>query len=342
MTHLSALSKTSAFALAIVTGLLFVPVLCAQVDQPGIIMEEEQNDVREFYNQADEVIATGNFYMLQGSTVTLRNETGQLVEHNINKFSEEEQDNFRALERERRKIERANEETKEILDAMDVSSDQSIISSCNKLKRLGPLAIEARMRVYDLLSRDEPAVKRAVIVCWLHTCERSEQQLSSIIHCVNINRDGVGEWAHDHPELFLDAVASMGQFGYRYIHYVACTGYLTVEGTQLPADVEPVIFEVSHSELNENREAACKSLGEFEGEPVVLEALLELLNVVDQPVNGVRDDKSLVAILRSIGSLKVVDQSAVDALERHKAEFEDVCTRSLDRLAREAERQQGG
>ena len=60
--------------------------------------------------------------------------------------------------------------------------------------------------------------------------------------------------------------------------------------------------------------------------------LLDLLPVAEAPVNGKRDDRTLKAIIKALGRLRIENTEVLNALGRLKADFPAEVDKSLTQI----------
>ena len=303
--------------------------------RPGLLPKQ-----REYLDTDGEVLVTGELVKIEGATVTILTTIGENKELKLNQFSKEDQEYLKQRRAILKKNERYKKETLKILATLNTTSDPAkIVSACNKLRNFGPAAVKAESAMRGFFTNPDPRIKRASFRAYAAVCRYNKMSYNDLIGEMYSNTWGMLDAFESHPKDLLESFVRFEEWAYPYFRHVAFTGRLKLKSDEPDLNGEPEKFIVGKSKQNKIREAGCLILGEVKDTDSVY-LLTDLLPIVEQPVSNVRDDKSLIAILKALGNRGVVNDKVVAALKKHQKEFPEVVKKSMDQIREQYKKDQ--
>ncbi len=316
--------------------LISTPPLCAQ--GTGVENEFENarrfRDVRdhEFLDVDDEVLVVGQFKELAGATVKIFSDEGKHLEFRLVDFSAKDQKFIKRLAATAKKNEKYKKDTLKILETMQTVRDESKLAKlCKRIRNMGPAAKAAEGAMRGFFARDDDRLKRASMLAYMAVCDVTIANYKELTDEMADDTWQMRDAFLKRPKEFVNALVRFEEFSFPYLQHAAYTGRLKLKSGEPSIAAPPVEFKDSSSTKNKIREAAVLAIGQIDDEEGA-NILLDLLPVVEKPVSGKRDDRTLKAIIKSFGRIGESPDSVLDALERLKGDFPEEVAEALELL----------
>ncbi len=181
------------------------------------------------------------------------------------------------------------------------------------------------------MSTDDQKAKLASLTIYPRICELDMESLNYLTMLLNQNKHNAYDLVMDKPEPFLESIATMDYIGLLYLRHVAFNCSLKTDLDWVSQLGRPIELQFPEGSKNDLRRAAIKAIGQMDSEEAA-SLLVDLAPVVEAPINGKQNDKTLAALITSLGNIGVSNGEVLTVLKRHEQDFPNEYAKAMERL----------
>ncbi|HAN97748.1 MAG TPA: hypothetical protein DCQ98_10100 [Planctomycetaceae bacterium] len=160
------------------------------------------------------------------------------------------------------------------------------------------------------------------LISYALLCERNVDNLNKVVLATQAGNGTLVPLIEAQPLPVMLAICRFGKDSLGYLRQVALKAKLPAElpGADASTSAETLLTAVGPR--NDLRAAGILALGETR-EPDAVATVLACGSSAGNKINGVKDDQSILATVRSLGALGVSSTEVIRFLDQYKSEFKD-------------------
>ncbi len=282
---------------------------------------QDPHELRLFVRVEGAVEFAARWVELDGNRVTLEQPDGQLLELRMAELSNDDQVWIRATDRRNRVFERERERVAKQIEELAEAEPAKQIRICVELRGFGPIAAEAVPILEHLMTAGETVELRYhALISYALLCERTVENLTKVVLATQGDNGPLAALIEQQPLPVMLAISRFGKDSFPYLRQVALKGRLPAElpGADASTSAETLLTAVGTR--NNLRAAGLVALGET-GQPDAVATALACGSSAGNKINGVKDDLSILAALRALGTLGISSTEVTRFLDQYKSEF---------------------